>query len=178
MSSYSELDGYFCASCKQFHSELPISYGCDEPDSYLSLTSEDRAARALLAASQCIIDNQRYFVRGLIEIPILGLNEPLLWGIWASVWKQDFEEMDQYWHVQGREKLIGPYKGRLNNSLSEYPDTLNLKCTIQVSPVGERPLFYIHELDHPLAIEQRHGISLERVQQIASKLCTKNDQIV
>jgi hypothetical protein len=178
MSSHSELAGYFCTTCKQFHSELPISYGCDQPDSYLSLSPEDRPRRAALAASQCVIDNYKYFIRGLVEIPILGLSEPLLWGIWASVWKEDFEEMDNHWHVQGREKLIGPYRGRLNNSLSEYPETLNLKCTIQVRPVGERPLFYIDEPDHPLAIEQRQGISLERVQQIASKLCTKNDRIV
>ena len=178
MFSHSELDGYFCTLCKEFHSELPISYGCHEPDSYLSLSSEDRSSRAVLAPSQCIVDNQKYFIRGLVEIPILGLNEPFLWGVWASVWKEDFEEMDKHWHVQGREKLIGPYKGRLNNSLSEYPDTLNLKCTIQVSVVGERPLFYIDEPDHPLAVEQKQGISLERVQQIASKLCTKKDRVV
>jgi hypothetical protein len=178
MSSHSELNGYFCTICKQFHSELPISYGCDEPASYNSLPLEDRPTRAVLTPSQCIIDNQKYFIRGLVEIPILGLSEPFLWGVWASVWKKDFEETDKHWHIQGREKLIGPYKGRLNNSLSEYPDTLNLKCTIQVGPVGERPLFYIDEADHPLAIEQRQGISLERVQQIASIFMHKNDRVV
>lgn len=166
-------DGYFCNTCKQFHSGLPISFAADAPDSYAWLSPQDQEKRAVISTDQCIIDNEQYFIRGLIEIPIIGFEEVFLWGVWARVFEKEFQIIESHWTTPEREKLIGPFKGRLNNRLSQYPDTLNLKCTIEIQPVDSRPLFQIAEPDHPLAIEQRDGISLERVQQIASNLMHK-----
>lgn len=176
MSFLSPLDGFFCATCKQFHSGLPVSYAADFPDSYLSLKEQEREERTVIGSDQCIIDNEMYFIRGIVELPIIGFKDSFLWGLWASVWKEAFDEISAHWQTPGREKLIGPYKGRLNNQLPEYaPTTVNLKCTVHIEPVGSRPLFFIAEPEHPLAIEQRNGISLERIQQIASILMHKND---
>jgi hypothetical protein len=175
MPTHSPFDGYFCATCKQFHSGLPTSYAADSPDSYAWLKESEREQRAVLGSDQCIIDDEAYFLRGLIEIPILGFEDKFLWGVWARIWKGDFDEISEHWETPGREGLIGPYKGRLNNRLSGYQDTLNLKCTIRIEPVGSRPLFYIDEPDHPLAQEQRKGISLERIQQIASRVMHSSD---
>jgi hypothetical protein len=170
MSETDPFDGFMCTCCGQFHSGLPQSYAADFPDGYAWLKPEERGARTILGSDQCIIDEQQHFIRGLIEIPIIGQNEVFLWGVWASVLKRDFDEISEFWETNGREKLTGPYQGRLNNQLTEYPDTFNLKCTIQIQPVGERPFFYVDEPEHPLAIEQRYGISIARVQEIASRL--------
>jgi hypothetical protein len=167
--------GYFCGTCKEFHSGLPISYAADTPDGYAWLKESEREKRAVLGSDQCIIDDDQYFLRGLIELPIIGFNDVFLWGAWVRVWKEDFEEISKHWEIPGRENMIGPYKGRLNNRLSEYPDTLNLKCTIRIQPIGSRPLFYLVEPDDSLAKEQREGISLERIQDIASRLMHKKD---
>jgi hypothetical protein len=48
-----------------------------------------------------------------------------------------------------------------------YPETLNLKTNVYTQPVGVRPFIELEPTDHPLAIEQRTGISWERVQEIA-----------
>jgi hypothetical protein len=175
MPPNSPFDGYFCKTCAKFHSGLPASYAADSPDSYAWLKEPERERRARLSSDQCIIDDEAYFLRGLIEIPIIGFQDKFLWGVWARIWKKDFDEIGEHWEIAGRENLIGPYKGRLNNRLSEYPDTLNLKCTIRIEPVGSRPLLYINEPDHPLAQEQRQGISLERIQEIASHLMHQNE---
>lgn len=153
----------------------PVSYAADSPDSYAWLKESERAQRAVLGSDQCIIDEEEYFLRGLIELPIIGFNDVFLWGVWASIWKKDFDEISEHWETPEREKLIGPYKGRLNNRITEYTETFNLKCTIRIQPVGSRPLFYIDEPDHALAQEQRHGISLERIQEIASHLMHKKN---
>jgi hypothetical protein len=71
---------------------------------------------------------------------------------------------------EGREKLHGPYKGRLANSLTVYPETLKLKTEISLQPVGTRPLFRIEETDHLLAEEQSAGISRARAMELASFL--------
>ncbi|HLY99826.1 MAG TPA: DUF2199 domain-containing protein [Candidatus Angelobacter sp.] len=167
-------DGFFCATCREFHPGLPFSYAADAPDSYVQLKEDERERRAVLGSDQCIIDEKQFFLRGLVELRIIGSTDIFLWGVWASILEKDFDEISEYWETSGREKLIGPYKGRINNALSEYPNTFNLKCTIRIQPVGARPLFYIDEPEHPLAQEQRAGISLHRVQQIASALIHKS----
>jgi hypothetical protein len=76
-----------------------------------------------------------------MEIPVIGSDQPFLWGVWTSIREEVFDEISDCWELEGREKKHGPYKGRLANSLSIYPETLNLKLKIIVQPVGVRPLF-------------------------------------
>lgn len=47
------------------------------------------------------------------------------------------------------------------------PTTLNLKTNLQTMPVGERPTITLEATDHPLSLEQLHGVKMARVQQIA-----------
>jgi len=63
-----------------------------------------------------------------------------------------------------------PFKGRLGNSLAEYPETLNLKLRIVLQPVGARPLFVVEDTDHPLAVEQSSGITRDRALAMAALL--------
>ena len=97
-------------------------------------------------------------------------DEIFLWGLWASVREEVFDEISACWETAGREKSHGPFKGRLGNSLSIYPPTLNLKVKIVIRPVGERPLFVVEEMDHELASQQSSGIALGRAMDIASLL--------
>ena len=71
------------------------------------------------SSDQCIIDQQWFFIRGCLDIPILGSDEPFLWGLWVSVREEVFDQIEDCWEVQGREQCRGPFKGRLANSLAE-----------------------------------------------------------
>ena len=161
-------DTYICATCGQTHEGVPFSFAADFPDPYANLSHDDRATRAVISTDQCIIDQQHFFLRGCLEIPIIGHAEPFLWGVWATVKEEDFDEISSCWQTPGREKTHGPFKGRLANSIKDYPETLNLKLKIVLQPVGTRPLFYIEESEHPLAQEQQHGISYQLAMERAS----------
>jgi hypothetical protein len=50
---------------------------------------------------------------GCLEVPILGSEEPFVWGLWLSVKEEVYDEVSDFWTLEGREKLHGPYKGRL-----------------------------------------------------------------
>jgi hypothetical protein len=104
----------------------------------------------------------------MLEIPIVGSDQVFLWGLWASVREEVFDDIEECWELAGRESHRGPYKGRLANSLAEYPETLNLKTKILLQPVGTRPLFAVAESDHRLAIEQASGISKGRALELAA----------
>lgn len=162
--------GFKCATCGKVHQNLPRRFAADFPDMYANMKREQRDARATIGSDQCIVDQQWFFIRGCLEIPVLGSTEPFLWGLWASVRDQVFDEISESWEETGREKIRGPFKGRLANSLSVYSETLNLKVKILIQPVATRPLFIVEELEHPLAIEQQTGISERRSQEIAALL--------
>ncbi|MFZ1916418.1 MAG: DUF2199 domain-containing protein [Terriglobales bacterium] len=163
-------EGFKCASCGKVHETLPRSFAADFPDMYARMQREERDARTIIGTDQYVVDQQWFFIRGCLEIPVLGSIEPFLWGLWASVVERVYDEVSESWEESGREKTRGPFKGRLANSLSIYEETLNLKVSIVIQPIGTRPLFIVEEMAHPLAIEQRRGISEERVQDLASLL--------
>jgi len=163
-------ESWKCATCGESHSGIPMSFAADFPDMYANMKRTEREARALISSDQCIIDQKWFFIRGCGEIPIFSSDEVFLWGLWASVREEVFDEIDECWNLQGREKSHGPFKGRLNNSLREYPETLNLKLEIRLQPVGTRPLFTVEDTNHPLGAEQREGMSRERAMGLVSSL--------
>ena len=52
------------------------------------------------------------------------------------------------------------------SSIPCYPETLQLKTMVRTRRVGLRPLVELEPTDHPLAVEQRFGITWRRVQEI------------
>lgn len=159
---------YQCATCGKVHEGLPMSFAADSPDMYANMDRDRRDARCVRGSDQYIIDHKWFFIRGCFEIPIIGSEDVFLWGLWASVREDVFDDIEDCWELAGREKCRGPFKGRLANSLAEYPETLNLKIGILLQPVGTRPLFVVEESDHPLAVEQASGISRNRALLLSS----------
>ncbi|WP_269317979.1 DUF2199 domain-containing protein [Exiguobacterium sp. KJ 601] len=56
--------------------------------------------------------------------------------------------------------------GWLSTELPIYPDTINLKTNVHMRAVGIRPLIELLPTNHPLAMEQRNGITRLRVDDI------------
>lgn len=148
-----------------------MSFAAEFPDRYANMKRDERDARAVVGSDQCIIDQQWFFIRGCLEIPMVSRSdEPFLWGLWVSVRQEVFDEIEACWELQGREQRGGPFKGRLANSLAEYPETLNLRTTVLIQPVGSRPLFVIEKSDYALTIEQSSGVTHDRALAMASLL--------
>ena len=47
---------------------------------YANMKRDERDARAIIGSDQCVIDQKCFLIRGCLEIPITGCDEPLLWG--------------------------------------------------------------------------------------------------
>lgn len=163
------MNSYICRSCGQQHSDLPTVYGADAPALLETIPANEREARAEINDDLCMIDEQHFFIRGRIEIPILNSDEHFCWLVWVSLSEQNFVRTCELWERIGREKEP-PYFGWLQNSLPFYPDTLSLKTNVHTRAIGARPFVQLEPTDHPLAIEQREGITWERVQYFAEKI--------
>jgi hypothetical protein len=160
---------WICSCCGEAHEDIPFSFAADYPDNYANLSSEDRENRAVLSSDQCIIDSSEFYIRGLLELRIRGAEDPFLWGVWANLFEEDFDSINDSWELSGRETHVGPFKGRLANRLAVYPvPTANLKLRVEIQPVGKRPVFVLEEINHPLATAQRDGLSYRQACDLAA----------
>ena len=161
---------FICHTCGESHAGIPLSFAADFPDQYANMASDNRDNRCIIGSDQCVIDYERFFIRGCLEIPVLESGQIFVWGLWASVWEKDYDETSECWEEEGRENRHGPFKARLAHKLAVYPDTLNLELTISVQPVGQRPLFFVDNEEHPLAKARKNGMTMEETQDLVSRL--------
>jgi hypothetical protein len=145
------------------------AFGADVPVSYYAIPKEEREARCSLGTDDCVIDEKWFFGRGCIEIPVHGESEKLSWGVWVSLSENSFNQWIACFEAKQR-CHIGPFFGWLNAWLKPYPETINLKTCVHLRDNGIRPYIELEPTDHPLAIEQREGVSKSRVAEIYTQM--------
>lgn len=160
------MAGFHCATCGRFHEQVPMSFGAPAPAPWFSIPEVERGDRVVLSSDQCILDGRHFFLLGRLELVVRDGTEPFTWLVWVSLSRADFERASELWSVEGRENEP-PYSGWLQTELPYEPSTLNLEVCLHTRPVGERPYVELKPADHPLAVEQREGITMERVRAIA-----------
>ncbi|WP_174532024.1 DUF2199 domain-containing protein [Sphingomonas koreensis] len=153
-----------CGSCDEWHEGMP-SFGATAPLYYYAIPESERDRRCELTSDTCIVDDEFFFVRGVIEIPVEGESDPLTWGVWVSWSRANFDEYVRNFELDDRAAL-GPYFGWLSAEFIVYPESENLKTRAHLRGPGVRPLIELEPTDHPLAVEQRNGITVERVAEI------------
>jgi hypothetical protein len=159
---------YRCAQCGHEHDGLP-DVGASAPDAYLVLPKRDRASLAKLTPDWCRIarpdipGEEDYFVRGVISIPVLGQDEPFGIGSWVSQSRESFERFALS-NEDG-----GPTFGWLATGLLHYGQCASpLRTEVHFRAGRLRPLIVVTS-DHPVAVDQRKGITLARAWEIVHR---------
>lgn len=163
---------FTCKTCGKNHQGIP-SYGSDRPSQYWEVPEEKRDEDVFLTEDSCVIAERFFFIRGCIELPILGTEEVFVWGAWVSLKEENFFKWQELYEEKFRSDN-GPYFGWLSTSLPTYPETRSLKTMVYQRNEGTRPFIDIEKTEHPLAIEQRDGITFERLQEIVDSIEHKN----
>ena len=89
--------------------------------------------------------------------------------VWSSLSASNYQRARTLSGVADREHEP-PYFGWMNSALPGYPNTVSLKVYVHTQRVGERPLVELEPTEHPLAIEQREGITWTRVHELVDRL--------
>lgn len=119
-----------------------------------------------LSEDFCVVENQHWFVRCIMELPLVGAPSATFgFGVWASLSKKNFTSYVETFD-RGEQGVLGPWFGWFANRLNGYPDTLNLKCQVYPQNGGRRPWIELGAREHPLAREAREGITFERLMEI------------
>jgi hypothetical protein len=144
-----------------------MSYGVDAPRNWYGLSKFARAIRGKLTHGICTIGKTERYIRGCVEIPVLDGPENFVWGVWASVSKESLRYMLGRWDSPIAEDEP-PRFGWLSTWISGYPEPHEIRCEIFLRSGNLRPRIVLQPTEYPLSVEQHHGITLERVKEIAA----------
>lgn len=153
---------YTCACCGEVHDDLPdLSF--DRPSYAANVPDDEFDKRITLSEDLCAVDDEFYFIRGLLKIPIHNYEQDLGFGVWVSQKKENFETYLDNYDMPN----IGPFFGWLSNEFKFGGEsTLGLKTMAHFQGNGLRPLIELGESQHPLYLAQRNGISLDEAWKI------------
>ena len=69
-----------------------------------------------------------------------------------------------FWFFEDEPPLFGWFC----NNIVDYPECLHLQAQLHLRNDGKRPSITLRASEHPLFLEQRDGITLRRVEEIAA----------
>ncbi|HEY3411205.1 MAG TPA: DUF2199 domain-containing protein [Propionicimonas sp.] len=162
-----------CAVCRQVHRDLPRVLGTSAPDDWLAVSPGERL-EAELTPDVCILPHRgatRHFIRGHIQLPLLVPDpEIFVWSVWVEVEEESMSSIAQSWSDPNR-AAIAPIKGWLATELPYEQPTKGLEVVVHTRDPGQVPLLMMAEgATHTLAAEQRNGVGLHRVAELAELL--------
>ena len=156
------MDRIPCPLCGDVHDLSDLQVGFAKPDAYFAVPVDERETRVKMTADLAMIDGKHGFIRGVLEIPVRGEPNPFGWGIWVRV-ERDVFDHHAYAGREGFAPVPPPAAGRIATQLPGYPQTLGVPVRVEASQnTTERPFFRTVDESHPLGVEQREGIHVER----------------
>ena len=161
-----DLDGFRCHTCGLWHEGVPLDYSYDSPHYWSEELKSD--LNSFHNSDFCVIRRKYFFIKGVIEIPVIGHSDRFSFGVWVSLREQNFQRMVD---ISNDPAIVEEpaYFGWLSNSIDLYTETLNLKTNVKHRGAKLRPYIELEPTDHLLAIEQRNGITWDRVREIAER---------
>jgi hypothetical protein len=140
------------------------------PEPIFHLDEDERELWARVGDDSAVLtrpQRERYFVRGLLELPIEGDEGYFGYGSWIEVSREDFEALGELWHDDEGWRS-GPFAGTLANELAPYFATVGLPLRIRLRDVRLLPLVELEDTNHELVRAQQRGISRHRAHELAT----------
>ncbi len=166
---------WICPCCGARHDGGLFDLACDQPEFWQGgkekspnskvLTSDNFLADNVLTEDFCVLDGEHFFVRCVLQLPLIGAPDCFGFGVWATLSKPNFILYVNTFD-SGEQGGLGPWFGWFSNRLKGYPDTLNLKCQVKPREGRQRPCIDLESTAHPFAVEQRGGITFDRLLEI------------
>ena len=166
------MDTFICRNCGVEHTELS-SLAFNAPFHYDILNPVDKEKLADKDDDFCVINHKDqidYFIRVVLQVPILDHDETLDYGVWVSVSKETIDDYRLMFATKEVEEKS--YFGMLCNEITDYEiSTIGLYMQVSTQLDGYRPLLIPYESEHPLVQDWLNGIRRdEAVRRVKSVL--------
>lgn len=154
-----------CPDCGRAFERALISVGYRYPDPWLDLDKDEQERGSTFwDLDFCRIEwphQTDHFVRGIMELPIAGMTDTFLLGMWVSLSKRNFDHFRSIWHEEDPEPW--PAAGWINNESSIYPSDEKPTADLVLQKGNGRPLIEPHRGDGLLFRDWSQGMPIERV---------------
>lgn len=155
-----------CVSCGLAHRLEDMQVGFGRPDLYFSLEDHVRAEHWRETRDFAQLAEDRFFIRCLAEIPIERRRHKFAYGVWTEVTAQNFYRYADIF-LEPLQRNEPAFDGTIANYVQGYePTTLGLHVSVKLRSDRIRPWVTVKAADHPLAMEQERGITVDRVLEI------------
>jgi len=163
------MERWNCGICGKEHGELPMDVAFQKPEQFFDVPEAERAERVWISADSnadlCVVDGSVFLVRACLPIKVEG-NRTFRFGVWVRVDEDAFKTYDSCgWDPENPPA----YSGRLASEVPGYPSTVDRGATVRFAGHNDRPVIELDVTDHPLAVEQQHGITVSRVHEILER---------
>jgi hypothetical protein len=163
--------GFTCSLCGTEHDERLLDIRLSLPDAVFALSGSERERRANMGDDAGIYydevaDELRYYVRGLIELPVAELDSGFRYGVWIEVAGEDYARIGELW--EDPDAAGERFRGTLANELEPYRDTIGLPVDLTLGTVDRLPAVELRDGEHRLVADQRRGIDLVRTHELAA----------
>ena len=143
---------WVCGCCNKQFDGLPLDVAFDGARPLAGPDGGGALRRGRIDADVCMIeaeDGRQIFVRGCLEIPIIGQDEVFIWGVWTSVSAKSFARIEELWSSPVPEDEP-PLFGWFCNNIPNYPECLHLQTHLHLRNDGLRPTIELRPSEHPL----------------------------
>lgn len=126
-----------------------------------------------LSEDFCIVRQDgelHYMIRCILPIPLIDVPQDhgdalFSYGAWSTLSKASFET-----YIEGFNDGVydddGPWFGWLMSTFTAYEFMSSPKCNVYPRSNRMRPWIELQDMDHPLAQDQRNGITFSRLMEI------------
>lgn len=155
----SQSFSFQCSKCDAIHEGVP-SFSFDAPALYYDIPEIERENRTFLTSDACVIDDEYFFAKGLLELPVDGLEETLTFTPWVSLSEVNFLKFQESLDIADASQYE-PMFGWFCNRIDGFGDCEGLKTNLIFQNNNNRPYINIERSEHLLSSAYHDGISQE-----------------
>ncbi len=159
---------YKCPCCERVLTGLPaLAFGL--PDFAAAIAKHEVEGRVSGDDDRCVVDDEHYFIRATMSVPIIGATETLEFSIWGTVSQDNFDRYQATFHEDHQSRL-GTMFSWFASRLPLYEvSTLSLRGCLFLQDGRKRPVYEIDPSEtHQIVTDIRNGITRERALEFAA----------
>lgn len=149
-----------CAECGESHSIELSEIFFARPDAIVTAL-KDPNSEVVERGDTCFLNGDRFFIRGVLPLPVSGRERPYRIGAWVELDAACFDRVLDLWDEECQSDEPA-FPCVLANSLPNQKETVGLVAKLKLTGITTRPDILITDETHSLYAEQRNGISIHR----------------
>jgi hypothetical protein len=147
-----------CSQCGKEHAPEDIELFFKRPDEIACMERELRDREVKENDDLCMISESRFFIRGVLPLPVNDWGRSYNIGLWVEVEEQAFGRVCRLWSDPNQQQEP-PFPVSIANSIRGMPNSLGLPAELRLTGPTSRPSIHVVEKSHPLFSQQAEGIS-------------------